>query len=69
MEKTDALGSVVKELLTPAVKRIGLTIATILVTYGVAAEHADIVVNSVGALAAVGFDLMVVLIRRKRRGA
>lgn len=67
METTEAIVSVGKELIMPMVKRLGLTVATILVTYGVAAEHADIVVNSLGAIGLVAVDTAVVLWKRKRR--
>lgn len=68
MEKAiGAVPSVIKELLTPAIKRGGLFLAGILTTYGVAAEHADIVLTAFGALASVGFDIMVVMIKRKSR--
>jgi len=69
MDKIEVIGSVGRELLAPVVRRAGLYVAGVLVTYGVAAEHADTFVNLAGALLAVTLQIGVVLYKRGKRNA
>lgn len=69
MEKIEVIGSITRELLAPVVRRAGLYVAGVLVTYGVAAEHADTFVNLSGALLAVAAQIGVVLFKRYKRNA
>lgn len=69
MDKIEVIGSVARELLAPVAKRAGLYVAGVLVTYGVAAEHADTFVSLSGALLAVSVQIGAVLYKRKKRNA
>lgn len=57
----------IKELAAYGGKRIGAAIATILVTYGLAVESADIVVNSLGAIGAVAVEFALVKMWSRKR--
>jgi len=67
MEKIEVIGSITRELLAPVGRRAGLYVAGVLVTYGVASEHADTFVNLGGALLAVSAQIGVVLFKRYKR--
>jgi len=69
MDKIEVIGSIGRELLAPVVRRAGLYIAGVLVTYGVAADHADTFVNLSGALLAVTLQIGAVLYKRRKRNA
>lgn len=63
----EGIAGVVVELVTPPLKRLGTVLGTVLVTYGVAAEHANLVVSLVGASAAIAVDVGLVLWKRRKR--
>jgi len=69
MDKLEVIGSISRELLAPVVRRAGLYVAGVLVTYGVAAEHANTFVNLAGALGAVTVQIGIVLYKRNKRNA
>lgn len=70
MRNTGGLLGVVLQMAQPLFGRVAAVIATALVAQGVAEEHANLFVNTLGAFSLVALDVGFVLIKRyqERKG-
>lgn len=64
MEKIGRISGIVLKMAQPLFGRVASIIAGALVTEGVTQEHADLFVNTLGALALVSLDICFVLLKR-----
>lgn len=64
MERFGKISGVVLKMAQPLFGRVASIIAGALVTEGVTQEHADLFVNTLGALALVSLDVIFVLLKR-----
>lgn len=64
MERFGRISGIVLKMAQPLFGRVASIIAGALVTEGVTQEHADLFVNTLGALALVSLDIIFVLLKR-----
>lgn len=67
MERLSGFGGVGVKVLAPVFGRIGAFVVGVLVTEGVAQEHADLFVNLLGASAMVLLDIVLVKMKRAQQ--
>lgn len=60
------LAGLAKEVATPLLRRVGSVVAVALVAKGVSSDQAHMLLESAGALLAVSFDVVVILVKRGR---
>lgn len=65
MDRFEKVGGALLRMGAPLFGRLGAFVAGALVTEGVAQEHADLFVNTLGALSVIALDIAFVVVDRR----